>query len=202
MTARPAETDGVRGGGGSAARNGGRSGSRGRTVVAGLVLGAAAMVVGSAPWVRAVTSSAVEAHVGLSVAGSVVAPAVNAGGLVVLAASCALALAGTWGRRFAAAGVMLGGVLVTASGIAGTLDPQAAALSAARAAVGVAVLDGPVTTTPMPWLAVLLGVLVVVLGLRTVVVTGRWTAPSARHERTPPAEPDAWDALSRGQDPS
>lgn len=158
--------------------------------MAGLVLGAAVMVVGTMTWVQATTSSAVQTTIALAVPGSVVAPAVNAGGLVVLAASCALALAGRWGRRFAAGGVVVGGLLAAVSGVAGLADPHAAALSAARETVGVGVLDGPVTTTPMPVAAVVLGLLVAALGVRTAWVTGRWTAPSARHEVAPDAVPD------------
>lgn len=219
-------------------------GGRARTVVAGLVVGAAIMVAGSMSWVRATTSSAVEATVELTITGSVVAPAVNAGGLVILAAACALALGGLWGRRLAAGGIVIGGVLAAVSGVAGVADPRSAALSVAKETVGVAVLDGPVTTTPMPWAAALLGLLAVVLGVRTAWVTGRWAAPSPRHEvgrpparaggassdpdrpidadaprgttdpagsadPTAPADPadpadpyDAWDALSRGHDPT
>lgn len=202
------------------------------------------MVVGTMTWVHATTSSAVQAAIDLTVPGSVVAPAVNAGGLVILAASFALALAGRWGRRLAAGGVVVGGLLAAVSGVAGLTGPRAAALSAARETVGVAVLDGPVTTTPMPMAAVVLGLLVVTLGARTAWVTGRWAEPSARHEvaadgvparaashdggaadavpdemmaggaapgdeaphqatSAGPVDPyDAWDALSRGHDPT
>ncbi len=239
----------------TAPTRGARTGERARTVVAGLVVGAAIMVAGSVAWVRATTSSAVEATVDLTITGSVVAPAVNAGGLVILAAACALALGGVWGRRLAAGGIVVGGLLAAVSGVAGMADPRAAALSAARETVGVAVLDGPVTTTPVPWVATVLGLVAVTLGARTIWVTGRWGAASARHEvgrpsgpqgtpsdhgrtqgtgrtsgrdgsangderagtagharTTDPADPgeqsepvdvyDAWDALSRGQDPT
>lgn len=207
-------------------------GDRRRTVLATLVLGGLILLVGTAVWVRASTSSAVQADVALSVTGTVVAPAVNAGGLVLLAAGCALALGGRWGRVLAAGGVVLGGLLVAASAVAAVGGAQAAAVSAAREVVGVGTLDGPASTTPLPWVAVVLGAAAVVLGVRTVVVSPGWVMVSSRHDSPassggrpgawedgptasddpvqagppdPAQQPDAqdtWDALTRGDDPT
>lgn len=211
---------------------------RRRAVLLGLALGGAALAVGTTTWVRGVTSSAVAAEVELAVPGTVVAPGAGAGGLVVAAASLALALGGRWGRRFAAAGIALGGLLVAASAVAALADPQAAALSAAQDAVGVAALVEPASSTPMPWLAAVLGAAATVLGVALLVARG-WAPPSTRHEspqvggvaepgarsdgsaaapadqvaktgsvsdRPPDAAVDddhaAWDALSRGEDPT
>lgn len=204
----------------------------------GLALGLAALAVGTTTWVRGVTSSAVAAEVELAVPGTVVAPGVGAGGLVVAAAALALALGGRWGRRLAAAGIALGGLLVAASAVAALADPQAAALSAAQDAVGVAALVGPASSTPMPWLAAGLGAAATLLGVALLVTRG-WAPPSRRHEGpraagtaagpsgtsgstgSPAAEAPgtgsvadrphdaavdddhaAWDALSRGEDPT
>lgn len=201
----------------------GEHAARRRAVLLGLVLGGAALAAGTTTWVRGVTSSAVAAEVELAVPGTVVAPGAGAGGLVIAAAALALALGGAWGRRLAAAGIALGGLLVTASSVAALADPEAAALSAAQDAVGVAALVGTATATPMPWLAVVLGATATVLGVALLVTRG-WAPPSARHEsprasagpapdgpRTAPDRPHdavadddhaAWDALSRGEDPT
>ena len=213
---------------------------RRRAVLLGLAFGGAALAVGTTTWVRGVTSSAVAAEVELSVPGTVVAPGAGAGGLVVAAAALALALGGRWGRRFAAAGIALGGLLIAASAVAALADPQAAALSAAQDAVGVAALVAPASSTAMPWLAAVLGAAATFLGVALLVTRG-WAPPSTRHEspqaaagaaaepgapsdgsavapageaprpgsvsdRPPDAAVDddhaAWDALSRGEDPT
>lgn len=157
--------------------------TRRAAVLGALVLGGATLVAGSAVWVRATTSSAVDVQVPLAVAGGVVAPGVQAGGLVVLAAGGALALGGRVGRRLAGAGVVLGGVLVAAAAVGGLRDPGAAALSAAREAVGVAQLTSPVVTTAAPWLAVALGAAAVGLGAWSLAVSGSWPGGDGRHER-------------------
>lgn len=151
-------------------------------VLLGCVLGLGTLAAGGAVWARAATSSAVEAHVDLAVAGGDVAPGVAAGGLVVLTSALALVLAGPWLRRAAAALLALGGLLVVTSAVAGLRSVARAARAAAQDAVGVPELDGPVTVTAMPWVTAALGVLVVVLGAWAVVVAGRWGAATARHD--------------------
>lgn len=211
-----------------------RGPDRRRTVLVTLASGAGALLAGTAVWVRAVTTSPVDGDVPVSVVGSVVAPGVNAGGLLALAAGLALALGGRWGSRLAGAGVVLAGLLVVASALGGLADPEAAASSAASQAVGVGTLTGDVEVGPQPWLAVGAGVLLVLTGLWALARAARWAAPAARHERpataggapaatgapvdgpaapgaaapgtTSPATPaddhDAWDSLTRGEDPT
>lgn len=206
-------------------------------VLAGVVLGAAVLLVTSTTWVRATTSSAIDPDVQVSVTGSVMAPGSSAGGLVVLAAATALALGGRWGRWLAAGGVVLGGVLVIAASLGAPGDAAGAARAAAQTAVGVAQLDDGAALTVMPWFALVLGAAAVALGLRAAVTARGWGEASTRHEdaaRAPVAgaavgavgrptdHPDgvptsaaegrarssgvdehaAWDALSRGDDPT
>ena len=190
-----------------------RTGRR-RTVLAGVALGVAVLAVTGTVWVRATATSAIDAEVPVAVTGAVVAPGVSAGGLVVLAAAAALALGGRWGRRLAAGGVALGGALVVAGSFGALADPGRAARAAAQAAVGVDALGVPATLTAMPWLALVLGATAVALGLWTMVVAGGWADAPRRHEggggpdvhAFPAAESlpehDAWDALSRGDDPT
>lgn len=203
--------------------------ARRRAVLGALVLGAGALATAAATWVTASTESPVEAVVPLAVAGSVVAPGVPAGGLVVVAAGLALSLGGRWGRALASVGIVLGGVLVVASAVAALVDSASAARSAALEAVGVPVLVGPVGVTPAPWVAVAVGVLAVLLGLWSLVASRGWDRTS-RYEQpglppgqqgTRPAPDDAsrtaapspagetvdddhaaWDALTRGEDPT
>lgn len=167
-------------------RPGPRGPDRRRTVLVAVVGGAAALLTGTAVWVRAVTASPVDGEVPVSVAGSVVAPGVNAGGLLALAAAFALALGGRWGARLAGLGILLAGVLICSSAAAGLAEPEAAARSAASEAVGVGTLVGPVEVTAAPWFAVAAGVLLVLTGAWAVAHAARWarerTGPD-RHDR-------------------
>jgi uncharacterized membrane protein (TIGR02234 family) len=188
---------------------------RRRAVLGALALGALALAATAAPWVRATTSSALQEEVVVSVSGSDAAAASAAGALVVLAAALAMALGGRWGARAAGAGVALGGLLVAVSAGGVLADPAGPASAAAQQAVGVGTLVGDPTTTPAVWLALLAGVLVTVLGLLAVVAAGGWARGARRHDRqgaptpartegpdAPLEDQDAWDALTRGEDPT
>lgn len=198
--------------------------SRRRTVLVALGAGAGALVTGTAVWLRSATTSPVEGEVPVEVVGSVVAPGVNAGGLLALAAAVALALGGRWGARLAGAGILLAGALVVGSALGGLADPERAATSAASEAVGVGTLSTDVTVTVLPWLAVAAGLVLVGAGAWALARAARWAAPSARHDApaapgapaatagprppaasstdVPPDDHDSWDALSRGEDPT
>lgn len=178
-----------------------------------LVLAAAVLAAGTGVWVRASTASAVSGDVPIAVAGTDLAPAVNAGALLAGSAALALALGGRWGARLAAAAIVLAGGLVAVAAVAGRSAADDAAASAAAQEVGVAVLDGPVSVTPLPWVAAALGLAIAVAGLRALVLAPRWSARSDRHGVGPgeqrPVEPTAgtddlaaWDALTRGDDPT
>jgi hypothetical protein len=192
---------------------------RRRAVVVGLVLGAATLAAITMTWVRATTSSALEAEVEVAVAGSDAAASASAGALVVLASSLAMALGGRWGARVAATGVALGGALVVVSAAVVLRDPGTPAAAGAQAAVGVGALAGEPTVTAAVWLALLTGAVAVALGLLALAAAGEWSRGGRRHERPvggPAAEAapggdgsasvaddqDAWDALSRGEDPT
>ncbi|MBC7289748.1 MAG: Trp biosynthesis-associated membrane protein [Actinotalea sp.] len=189
---------------------------RRRLVVVALVLGGIALAATAAPWVRATTATALQAEVQVTVPGSEAAAASAAGALVVVAAALAMALGGRWGARAAAAGVVLGGVLVAVSAGAVLADPAGAAETGAQQAVGVGALTGPATTTPAVAVALGSGVLAAVVGLLASAVAARWTGGARRHDRptaaaapapgvpgvSPADDQDAWDALSRGEDPT
>ena len=70
-------------------------------------------------------------------------------------------------------------------------------------------LDGAAAVSPAPWVALALAVVTAVVGCLAVLTSRAWAVPSARHEPVtdapgPPGadDPAAWDALSRGQDPT
>jgi len=137
------------------------------------------------------------------------APAVSAAGLLIVASALALAMARRWGAVLA--GVVVGGgagvaVAVVLSVLA---DPAAPAVAAARELVGVGLLDGAATVSPAPWVALALALVTAVVGCLAVLTSRAWAAPSARHEPVTGVpgpsdadDPAAWDALSRGQDPT
>lgn len=194
--------------------------TRRRAVWALLAVAAAVLATGVPVWVTGTTSSAVQDVVALQATGSQVAPGVGAGGLVVAAAALALALARRAGVVVAAVVAVLGGALVVVSATAAAGRAETVLASSAADRVGVATV-GDVAVTVWPWLAAVLGAGAVLLGVAVVVASRRWQGPSSRHEVGAVAEPDqgtgarpaaeatgsvdpgdAWDALSRGEDPT
>lgn len=201
--------------------------ARRTAVVAGVVLGALTVAVAAATWVTASTTSALEAAVRLAVPGSEAAPGAAAGGLVVVAAALALSLGGPVGRVLAASGTVLGGLLTLGSALAVVVDPMSTATSAARATVGVAEISGSASLTAAPWSGAVLGVATVVLGVASLMRSRAWGGTRDRYDRAAPGvratssagpspradgggaptadaadDQDAWDALSRGEDPT
>lgn len=199
-----------------------------RTAVLALLAVAVAIVATSAPvWMHGQTSSAVASVVPVSVAGGQAAPGVAAGGLVVAAAALALALARRAGVVVAAAVAALAGGLVVVAAVTAPGRATTVLGSAAAEQVGVATVDS-VVVTAWPWVAAALGVLAAVVAVVAAVSARRWHGPSARHESgepeagTAPAPADApppdghgaaadpgtvepgaaWDALTRGEDPT
>jgi hypothetical protein len=107
------------------------------------------------------------------------------------------------------AAVALSGVLTVVSAALVITDPGESARTAVAAATGVETLVTPVTLSPWPTVAVAVGLLVVAAAGWLAATSGRWARPSARHDRDAaagPVAPDddraAWDALTRGQDPT
>ncbi len=174
----------------------------------GLLLAAGALPV----WVRAAGRSALTGEVPVLVTGSAAAPAVPAAALVVLAAGVAVPLAGRLGRWLVVLVVGGAGALAAGAAVAVLVDPGPAARVAAAAGTGVTGLARPATTTAWPWLTVLVGAALVALAAALARASSRWTVRAGRYERGRPAPgtavepPDddraAWDALTRGEDPT
>lgn len=187
-------------------------------------------------WITATGASPLADEVDLTVRGSGAAPGVVAAALVLLAAAAALALVGRVGRWVVVVVVAAAGALVVVAALGGRSGATGIAERAAAEATGVSRLVGEPQVAVWPWLTLALGVLVLLAAVGLARASGRWAAPSSRHERTVPvgttpttgsapsagastARPDgagdpatapdgavdersAWDALTRGDDPS
>ena len=187
-----------------------RVGPRGRRQVVVVAAGLGAALLGTTPavWVRAATWTPLSERAEVTVTGVQAAPAVSAAGLLIVASALALAMARRWGAVLA--GVVVGGAGVAVAAVLSVLaDPAVPAMAAARESVGVGLLDGAATVSPAPWVALALALVTAVVGCLAVLTSRAWAVPSARHEPVtgvpgPPGadDPAAWDALSRGQDPT
>lgn len=202
--------------------------ARSRAVWSVVAVGGLTLATASPTWVSTTVSTALQPTVDVAVTGTTAAPAVGAAALVVVAAGAALAIAGRVARWVALVVVALAGALAAASAVAVLLDPLPAATSGASATAGVTDLTSPVTVAVWPWLTVVLGAAAVLVAALAAAGAPAWGATSGRHERADaatddratgapegaPSSPeasdapgqhdphDAWDALSRGTDPS
>lgn len=191
-----------------------RTGPRRGRWAALLVLAAAAVAACAAPvWVVGEGVSPLDGVVAVPATGTQVAPQAGAAALVLLACAGAVALVGRGGRLAVAVVTGGAGVLVTTAAVGVLARPAGAVRGAVADATGVTAQDVSATTGAAPVVAVVVGVLVVVLAVTLGRARGAWHVHSSRHERpgrsvtgATPAGPDderaAWDALSRGDDPS
>jgi hypothetical protein len=183
--------------------------SRRAVVTVALLTAGGLAAATSSAWLRVSTWTPL-AETAFVVPGAQAAPAVGAAAFVVATGAVALALARGRGRLVAATGIGLGGLLAAAAAATVLVNPDAGAVAAARSAVGVGVTTGPPAVMVAPWVALAMGVVGVAAGGCALVVSRRWSRPTARH--VPEAAGDAaamdgdpadqWDALSRGEDPT
>lgn len=192
--------------------------TRRTAVVAVLLSGAALGGFAAGTWVTARAWTPLEERA-LAVSGLDASPVLGATALLLVACSLALAMAGRATGRVIGVVVVAAAALGGASALAVVLDPAGPARAAARADVGVAGVEAA-TTTALPWLALAVAAAAVVLGGWTVVVAGAWSRAvrgASRYRRvtgdegapaeaatTGPGADDvaAWDALTRGEDPT
>lgn len=190
-----------------------RATGRRRAILVVLGLALAALLTGAPQWLRTAGTTALQGEVPVAVAGAQAAPGVPAAALVLLAAGVAIGLAGRIGRWVVVAVVALAGVLLTASAVAVATDPRPVAGSAVADVTGVETLSAAVELTPWPWVAAAVGVLVVLAGGWLALTSRQWARPSDRHDPTSARGPApvvvvhdddqaAWDALTRGHDPT
>jgi uncharacterized membrane protein (TIGR02234 family) len=151
--------------------------------------------------------------------GRLVASLVPAAALVGLAAVVAAVTLRQVGRYVAGVLLLVAGGAVGATAVSVILHPRSAAAGAVGEATGQAGSSRGVASaavTPWPWVAVFGAALLVLAGAVTVVRGRRWSGLSGRYdapvagEQVPDPAPattddaaaDAWDAVSRGEDPT
>ncbi|MGV8964838.1 MAG: Trp biosynthesis-associated membrane protein [Cellulomonas sp.] len=183
--------------------------TRRRAVLVVLLLALAVLAAGVPRWMHTAGTTALADLVPVDITGTQAAPAVPAVALVLLAAGAAIGLVGRIGRWVVVAVVSGIGVLLTGSALAVIANPETVAGTMVANATGVATLAEPVTLTVAPYAAAALGVVALLVGGWLAVTSRTWSHPSARHEVGGPQPVDlpdddrsAWDALSRGEDPS
>jgi uncharacterized membrane protein (TIGR02234 family) len=173
------------------------------------VLAGVTVVPALPTWLTTTGTTPLRGTVPVTISGSQVAPGIFAAGVALLAAAAAVALVGPVGRWVVAVVVAGCGVLVAVSAGAVLSDPLAAATPVVADVTGVGHISGPVETSAWPWVAVVAGALVVLGAAWFVRSSSSWERASRRHEAAsgagvdgPDDERSAWDALSRGDDPS
>lgn len=164
-------------------------------------------------WLRATAPDLTGTVIEVPVPGQEAAPAVMALGLVGAAASLASALSSVWVRWVTGPVLVLTGATAAVLSAGVFLDPEAAARAGVARATGLLGGDLHATTGTWPLLAVVPAVLVALAGLAVLVAGGRWRTGS-RYRSAAVAAPQAaaaspqddpaaaWDALTRGQDPT
>ena len=190
---------------------------RRRTVVlAALVAGVLVLAATGRTWV---TATGLEGSVvpSATASGGRVSPVGTALALVVMAAALALTTARRAGMLLIGLVMAVSGVVIASAAITAALDPAAAAAGAVAEVTGTTAPAAGYAVSAWPWVSGLGGVLALALGVLTLVA-GRGWAQSRRYE-APSAEPvgdavaqdrrpgtvdrmDAWDELSRGEDPT
>jgi uncharacterized membrane protein (TIGR02234 family) len=193
--------------------------SRSRLLTALGALAGAGLLLGLAgrPWVTRVVSDVPGVPL-VSASGDRVVPAAPALALVAAAAAVALLVTGRVGRRLAAVVLLLAGLGAGAAVVSVLADPGAAVAGAVASATGRSGAAGPpAAVTGWLWPALAAALLVTACGVVGLVRAPRWPAPGRRFEApaaagaapgapAPVAGKDdaigAWDALSRGEDPT
>lgn len=180
-------------------------------VIAGLAGALALAGITALDWIRATAPDLTGTVLEVAVSGQEAAPAVLALALVAAAASLASALSSRWLRWVTGPVLVLAGALAGVLSALVALDPEAAARSGVGRATGVIGGELNAGATAWPLLALVPALLVVLAGLAVLVVGGRWRSGSRYRSAAAPAEgtiaPEddpaaAWDALTRGEDPS
>ncbi|MDJ0335165.1 Trp biosynthesis-associated membrane protein [Salinibacterium sp. G-O1] len=180
-------------------------------IVAGAALGALTLL----SWTQVWFTLTLDGGQPLEVAGQAAAPGLSALGLACLALAGALAIAGKVLRIVLGVLETLIGIAVLVAAISAITAPIAASTSTITAATAVsgsqsvAAIVVTITATGWPWLALVAGILIAVLGVAVVALSPRWPGPTRKYESTEAGADDdtttpigAWDSLSGGSDPT
>ena len=201
--------------------------SRVACALAGLVGAGLLVVLSGRPWVTRVLTD-VPGVPRVSASGDGAVPAVPALALVGAAAAVALLVTGRLGRYLAAVALLLAGLGAVAAVASVPAAPGRAVTAAVTAASGRSggVAGPPAAVTGWVWAALAAAGVLVVAGAAAVLRVRTWPAPGGRFD-TPGSGTDdaggtgraaggtqpgpvrgqgdsigAWDALSRGEDPT
>lgn len=187
--------------------------SRRLMVLAGIALAGALAGTSRAVWAQAIGPDLTGTYQAVDVTGGSAAPAVLALAVVGLAASLATALSSRWVRLITGPVLILSGLGAAASAVLAYGDPVEASRSSIVGATGIAGAAVQAEATLWPLLAALPALGLVGVGLVVLTVGGRWSSNqryrrvdrsgSADRAANPLDDPAAaWDALSRGEDPT
>jgi hypothetical protein len=185
------------------------------TLVAGILLAGLVLLTWTGTWFQLVLDGSSSSHSTISVPGSTAAPGLIALALAGLALVGALAIGGPIVRAVLGVVEVLLGFTVVFSAIVALQNPAQASETLITGATGIsgsaaiAKLVTAVTVMPWPWLAAVVGVLVMALGVVIVVTGRRWPGSSNKYQavrlesQQPGENPAAdWDTLSGGDDPT
>lgn len=189
---------------------------RRRTVVLGaLVAGVLVLAATAQTWVTA-TGLEGSAAASATASGGRVSPVGTALALVVMTAALALTTARRVGTVLVGVLMALCGAVIASTAVTAALDPASAAAGAVAEVTGTTAPAAGYAVSLWPWISALGGALALALGVVALVAGRGWT--QTRRYDAPAAEPapdaaqdrrggtvdrmDAWDELSRGEDPT
>ncbi|QDB79167.1 hypothetical protein FE251_07110 [Georgenia wutianyii] len=186
--------------------------SRGRVVLAVLVLGVLGFALSALTW-GSTEVPTVLAQRTVTVSGGDASPVTTAASLAVLATGLALALGGRWVTRVCAGALVVLGGALGAAAIGFLRDPRPRLETAAAQVSGVRETLGTPEVTAWPYLTIALGALVAAAAVLVVriptVQAGRRFERTAGQDAAGDPERDErvramddWDALGRGEDPT
>jgi uncharacterized membrane protein (TIGR02234 family) len=181
----------------------------------GVVGAALALLTATRPWLDVTVKDPLVGSGRLHPDGREVAALVPAAALVALAAAVTAVTMRRVGRQVAGLLLVAAGGAIASAAVSVINGPSGAAEETVRQATGRTGGLAVVTAgaTGWPWVAVVAAVPIVLAGATTVVRGRGWSGLSARYDApgdsddpsppTDPTEPEvAWDALSRGEDPT
>ena len=183
--------------------------SRRVVVLGGLVAAGALAGATRTTWVEASAPDLAGTPQAIAVGGADAAPAVLALALAALAAALATSLSSRWVRFLTGPVMIAAGLGAGLSSLGPVRAPDRAALAAVAESTGVVGAEVTATATTWPLLALVPALAVVLMGVIVLVVGGSWSVGSRYRSAAVTATADpaedpaaAWDALTRGEDPS
>jgi hypothetical protein len=166
-------------------------------------------------WFTESVSDTTTSRLALAVTGDIAAPSLSAFSLAGLALVAALTISGKVLRIVLGVLEFAIGSGIVASTAAALANPVAASASAVTKVTGVsgshsvAALVSTSASTAWPWLALVFGALIAVLGIFIAITGRRWPGSSRRYQAAQGTDQqiasnpvDDWDRLSGGGDPT